>query len=188
MIVLRLNTLVTLVLLVVLASGCGSPRSIPIVDTHIHLYDTTRPQGVPWPPESDSVLYRPVLPPDYAKICEENGISATVIVEASNRLSDNQWVLDLAADEPFIVGLVGRIDPCTDDFAAHVARFADHPLFQGVRFRGKPYFDDIDRGSFMKDMETLDFAAGRVYQKRTGASCGCLCDTRKEYSLHRRGF
>ena len=47
--------------------GCCSkqpryPGDIPVIDTHIHLYDTTRSDGVPWPPVDDQVLYRPVLP------------------------------------------------------------------------------------------------------------------------------
>ena len=31
-----------------------------IVDTHTHFYDTSRPDGVPWPPEHHATLYRPV--------------------------------------------------------------------------------------------------------------------------------
>ncbi|MBT5690113.1 MAG: amidohydrolase, partial [Opitutae bacterium] len=54
-------------ILAILAGCCtrhqsgGVDVAIPIIDTHIHLYDTSRPDGVPWPPESDKVLYRPVL-------------------------------------------------------------------------------------------------------------------------------
>jgi L-fuconolactonase len=95
MIVPWIKTVLTIFVVAVFVSGCGSRSSMQIVDTHIHLYDTSRPEGVPWPLESDTVLYRPVLPPDFAKECEENGISATVIVEASSLLADNQWILDL---------------------------------------------------------------------------------------------
>jgi hypothetical protein len=28
----------------------------PSIDTHIHVYDPTRPQGVPWPPKNIEVL------------------------------------------------------------------------------------------------------------------------------------
>ena len=126
-----------------------------IIDTHIHIYDPSRPEGVSWPPPENKLLYRTVLPEHAKAEAVPEGVTGAVIVEATDWLEDNQWVLDLAADEPFIVGLVGRIDPCTDNFSESVARFAAHPLFQGVRFRGKRYFDDIDRGSFMKDMATL---------------------------------
>ncbi len=29
-----------------------------IIDTHIHLYDPMRPQGVPWPDPENTLLYR----------------------------------------------------------------------------------------------------------------------------------
>ena len=46
-------------------AGCTSASdssSSGIIDTHTHFYDPRRPQGVPWPPQDDPVLYRPVLP------------------------------------------------------------------------------------------------------------------------------
>jgi L-fuconolactonase len=30
--------------------------AVPIIDTHIHLFDPRRPQGVPWPEKTDAVL------------------------------------------------------------------------------------------------------------------------------------
>ena len=33
-----------------------------IIDTHTHFYDPTRPQGIPWPPKDNLLLYRTVLP------------------------------------------------------------------------------------------------------------------------------
>ena len=47
----------------------------PIIDTHVHLYDPTRPQGVPWPgPEQPKSIYRRFLPADYRKIAEPYGV------------------------------------------------------------------------------------------------------------------
>ncbi len=131
----------------VLGSGCSSSNDVPIVDTHIHLYDTTRDGGVPWPPESDTVLYRPILPPDFAQVCEENGITATVIVEASNLLADNQWILDLVKEEPDrYIGLVGSLEVGTPDFGANLKTLSSDPRFVGIRIRDKPrganYFND----------------------------------------------
>jgi L-fuconolactonase len=44
------------------ATSVGAATSIPIIDTHIHLFDPRRPQGVPWPEKNDAVLYKPALP------------------------------------------------------------------------------------------------------------------------------
>lgn len=155
-IVLRLNAVLTLVLLGVFASGCGSPRSLPIVDTHIHLYDTTRKGGVPWPPESDTVLYRPVLPLDFAKVSQENGITATVIVEASNLLTDNQWVLDLVKDEPErYIGLVGSLDIGTPDFASNLKELSEDPRFVGIRMRERPRGDGFFNDAVWRDLKLI---------------------------------
>ena len=61
-----------------------------IIDTHIHLYDPTRPQGVPWPPKTEALLYRPVLPGAYAEMVRPLGVTGAVVVEASGWLEDNQ--------------------------------------------------------------------------------------------------
>ena len=42
--------------------GWEEDSAIPIIDTHIHLFDTTRPRGVPWPTKKDGILYQPALP------------------------------------------------------------------------------------------------------------------------------
>lgn len=104
-----------------------------IVDTHTHFYDPTRTQGVPWPAKDDKVLYRQVLPAEYKKIAQPLGVVGTVVVEASPWVEDNQWLLDLAKDEPFILGVVGRLVPTEMNFVANLDRFTKDPLFRGIR-------------------------------------------------------
>src|SRR4051812_19570595 len=73
-------------------------HSHPIIDTHIHFYQPSRPGGVPWPPPppaSDPLLYRDVLPPEYKALAAANGILASGVIEASPLVEDNQWILDL---------------------------------------------------------------------------------------------
>lgn len=116
-------------------SGCAVParRPLPIVDTHTHFYDPTRPQGLPWPPKSDAVLYRPVYPPEFLALAAPHGVQGTVVVEASPWLEDNQWVLDLAKEHPCIWGVVGNIKPGNADFAPTLKRFRLNSLFRGIR-------------------------------------------------------
>ncbi len=104
-----------------------------VVDTHTHFYDPTRPGGVPWPGKDDKVLYRPVLPAEYRTMAAPLGVTGTVVVEASPLVEDNQWLLDLAKDEPFLLGVVGRLIPTEKDFAKNLDRFAKNPLFRGIR-------------------------------------------------------
>ena len=119
-----------------LATGCATvpaDSTSGIIDTHTHFYDPTRPQGVPWPPKNEAVLYRPVLPAEFRKLARPLGVTGTVAVEASAWLEDNQWVLDLAAHDPSLVGLVGNIKPGRPEFASELKRFAANPLFRGIR-------------------------------------------------------
>jgi len=120
--------------------GACAARPERILDTHIHLYDPKRPEGVPWPSKNDAVLYRPFLPADFRELAREHGVSAAVIVEASPWLEDNRWLLDLARGETLFPGIVGNLKPGAADFGANLARFGADPRFVGIRAR--PGLDD----------------------------------------------
>ena len=124
-----------------------------IIDTHTHFYDPHRPEGVPWP-SPDTPYYRTTLPEHYRALPGAEGVSATVVVEASKWVEDNQWILDLADREPFIVGFVGRVEPDVPTFAEQLARFASHPRFKGIRCDGA-CFDDLESGGLVADMALL---------------------------------
>ena len=113
-------------------SSAAAEPSLDIIDCHTHFYDPTRPGGIPWP-RKDSPLYRTVLPKDLRAEPQYKPVTGTIIVEASERLEDNQWLLDLARDDPFVVGIVGRLDPISADYAKHLKRFVANPLFRGIR-------------------------------------------------------
>lgn len=106
---------------------------IPIIDTHIHLFDPRRPQGIPWPTKDDARLYKPALPDRYLKVTKGQGVVGAIEVEASPWLEDNQWVLDIAAKAPVIVGTVGDLEPEKPDFPKQLERFHRNPLFRGIR-------------------------------------------------------
>ena len=112
----------------------AAPASMPIIDSHIHLFDVSRPQGVPWPDKNDPVLYKTALPDRYRRIAVPLGIVGAVEVEASPWLEDNQWVLDIAAKEKLIVGTVGDLEPDKPDFRENLDRFHKNPLFRGIRY------------------------------------------------------
>jgi predicted TIM-barrel fold metal-dependent hydrolase len=116
------------------AAAAALPRQAArILDVHTHFYDPTRPQGVPWPPKNDPILYRKVLPADFAAVAKPCGVAATVVLEASPWVEDNQWILDLHKDQPLLAGLVGNLAPESPDFEANLKRFAANPAFRGIR-------------------------------------------------------
>lgn len=103
---------------------------LEIIDTHTHFFDPTRPEGVPWPGKNDKRLYRRVLPDEFKRLAQPLGVVGTVVVEASPWVEDNQWLLDLAAKEPLLVGIVGRLDTASDDFEKHLRR--DSPAIRSI--------------------------------------------------------
>jgi L-fuconolactonase len=114
-------------------AAAGEPEPIQAIDAHTHFYDPARPQGVPWPSKDDKLLYRTVLPAEFKALTKKHGIAGAIVVEASPWLEDNHWLLDLAAKDSFIVGIVGNLDISSDDFPKNLKRFAANPLFRGIR-------------------------------------------------------
>ena len=132
-----------------------SAAPLRIIDTHTHFYDPARPQGVPWPPKDDATLYQTTLPARYRKLTQPLGITGTVVVEASAWLEDNQWVLDLAKENPFIVGLVGRLDPGAAEFRNHLERFRKDRLFLGIRVAAGVLAERVTLPAFISDLKRL---------------------------------
>jgi predicted TIM-barrel fold metal-dependent hydrolase len=140
------------------AAAFAQERGIPIIDTHIHLFDTERPGGVPWPPKSNAKLYRPALPARYRAIAEPLGVVGAIEVEASPLVEDNQWVLDIAKNEPILVGTVGHLEPGAPEFRKQLERFGRNPLFRGIRFGnlwGRDIGDVLGNAGVIGDLKAL---------------------------------
>jgi len=128
-----------------------------ILDTHIHLFDTNRPGGVPWPEKADSI-YRPALPDRYAAMARPFGVVGAIAVEASPLRSDNDWVLRLIAQHPIIVGFVGDLVPGSSSFAPDLERLHANQLFLGIRcgnLWNRDLSIDADNPAFIADLRRL---------------------------------
>lgn len=130
-------------------------EQVAAIDCHTHFYDPTRPQGVPWPGPQDKVLYRRVLPAEFKELARPHHVAATIVVEASPWVEDNQWLLDLAAREPFLVGVVGHLDPASADFPKLWARFVKDPLFRGIRINHAELKKGLDDEGFRRNLGLL---------------------------------
>lgn len=139
------------------APALAAPKAAPlaIIDTHTHFYDPARPTGVPWPGKGDKVLYRTTLPADYRAQPVPQPVTGTVVVEASPLVEDNQWILDLAAKDKFIVGFVGNLKPGEEAFAGHLKRFAANPLYRGIRVNEGALRTGLGNAAFIADLKRL---------------------------------
>lgn len=135
----------------------GATGKLPIIDSHIHLFDVSRPQGVPWPPK-DSSIYKSALPGRFRKLAAQYGVAGAIEIECSPWLDDNQWVLDVAAKDTIIVGTIGDLEPGAPGFAKHLERLHKNPLFRGIRY-GNIWNRDlgsaISNSGFINDLKML---------------------------------
>ena len=84
-------------------------------------------------PPPPSPLCRDYLPGDLAPILERNRFKATVAVQASHDLGETDWLLELAAQNPIIRGVVGWVDLTDPRVGATLDRLQRNPRFKGVR-------------------------------------------------------
>lgn len=119
----------------VLALPAQAAAAIPIIDTHIHLFDPHRPQGAPYAGPANSPANKAgALPAGYARIARPLGIVGAIEVEASPWVEDNLWVLEQATGNDIVVGKVGNLKPDAADFGELLGRFHKNPLFRGIRY------------------------------------------------------
>jgi predicted TIM-barrel fold metal-dependent hydrolase len=131
------------------ARADGDP--IPIIDTHLHLYDPTRPQGVPYPKVPNPPQ---ALPSQYREDVTPLGIVGGIKVEASPWVEDNLWVLEIIKNEPIIVGMIGNLNPTKAEFREYLDRYHRNKLFLGIRY-GNVWEGD----SLAAAMKSPDFIA-----------------------------
>ena len=113
---------------------------------------------MPWPEKNDAVLYKPALPGRYRRLTKSLGVVGAIEVECSPWLEDNQWVLDVAAKDPIVVGTVGDLEPGKPDFRKQLERFHRNPLFRGIRcgnLWNRDFHGQVSNAQFISDLKAL---------------------------------
>lgn len=141
------------------ARALPASHPIPIVDAHIHLFDPTRPGGVPWPEKTDTALYKPALPERYRALSAPFGVVAAIAIEASPLASDNDWLLDVARRHPLIVGVIGDLVPGSPSYLHDLDRLHADPLFLGFRY-GNLWNRDLALDDLDHDLDKPGFTDG----------------------------
>ena len=156
----------------------GPALPLPVIDTHTHFYNPTRPGGVPWPGKDDALLSRPMLPTDWEKLVQPLAVTGTVVVEASPLVEDNQWLIDLAdrhARERLpgmlgIVGVVGSLPLGDLACGGWIDRFAKQRPYRGIRVNGDKLLTGLGDKAYAADIARLadhdlsiDINGGKVF-------------------------
>lgn len=125
-----------------------------VIDTHVHLWDLERPDGIYWISKDNTVLYRSMLPQTHEPIAQANGVQGVVVVQAGQYLPDNQWVLDVTAhNTELYLGVVGNLSEVigTDRFAPLLEQLCEDDRYLGYRLSGR-YQDELS-DAFFRDLK-----------------------------------
>lgn len=130
---------------------------IPIIDTHIHLFDASRPQGAPY---TGSKQYQGgiALPSTYSALARPLGIVGAIEIEASPWIEDNLWVLEVSQTDTIMVGTVGDLQPEKPEFAEYLERYHRNPLFRGIRYGnlwGRDLITQLNNPVFIDGLKLL---------------------------------
>ena len=102
------------------------------VDAHQHfwIYDQ-REYG--WIDDSMAALRRDFLPADLKPELERNGFQGCVAVQARQTLEETRWLLEMAEQSPFILGVVGWVDLRSPQLRFELESFAGESKLVGIR-------------------------------------------------------
>jgi predicted TIM-barrel fold metal-dependent hydrolase len=111
--------------------------SLPIIDTHQHLWDIKRFR-LPWIGANDRVLNRTYSMADYLKAARGlNVVKAVymeVAVEAGQRVAEAEYIIEICRrkDTPTVAAVIGG-SPEAEGFRDYITRFKGSPFVKGVR-------------------------------------------------------
>jgi L-fuconolactonase len=127
------------------------------IDAHQHFW-RYNPREYEWIDNSMASLRRDFLPSDLAPELNQNGLEGCVAVQTRQSLEETRWLLDLAAEHPFIVGVVGWVDLKSPSLRTELESFAANPKLVGVRHIVQSEPDDrfLLRPEFLNGVAMLE--------------------------------
>jgi len=114
------------------------------IDAHMHFWRYSRRQ-YGWIDDTMRPLQRDFLPPDAAAVMGEAGMDACVAVQARQALDETRFLLELAAQYPFIAGVVGWVDLRAPDLEDQLSELSSHRQLVGLRHIVQAEPDDFLR-------------------------------------------
>jgi L-fuconolactonase len=128
-----------------------SLRWIMRIDSHQHYWKVDR-GDYHWMTPQVEVLYRDYLPADLQPSLLEHGIQKTIVVQAAQTRAETDFLLDLAAANDSIAGVVGWLDMDSPGFEQQFEQYRKHIKFVGIR----PMLQDIADDEWILRPRVLD--------------------------------
>lgn len=104
------------------------------IDAHQHFWRYSAAE-YEWIDDRMSAIRHDFLPANLAPVLAASGIDGSVAVQARQSLSETDWLLELAATNPLIKGVVGWLPLALEGKRSGVLldRYKKNPRFKGVR-------------------------------------------------------
>ena len=103
-----------------------------VIDAHHHLWHYSA-EEYGWIDESMGVLRCDYLVAELEAELRAAGVDGAIAVQARQSLEETQWLLQIAAENAFVAGVVGWVPLADDRVSAVLERFAAQPKLRGVR-------------------------------------------------------
>lgn len=131
-------------------------NAVSIVDSHQHFwkFDPVRDK---WITENMAVLRKDFLPDDLKPIFNMALVDGCVAVQADESEDENNFLLGLAEQNPFIKGIVGWLDFMAEDLSERLQYYSQFTTIKGWRYilQGNPKRDLMLTDRFVKNIERL---------------------------------
>ncbi|HEV7335521.1 MAG TPA: amidohydrolase family protein [Bosea sp. (in: a-proteobacteria)] len=111
------------------------------IDAHQHFWSLAR-GDYGWLTPALGVIHRDFGPDDLEPLLARHGICRTILVQAAPTEAETAFLLDLAANTPFVAGVVGWADFDADNAAERIAELAGNRLLVGLRPMVHDIIDD----------------------------------------------
>ncbi len=103
-----------------------------MIDSHQHFWRYSA-EEYDWIDDRMTVIRRDFIPDDLTEVAAPLGLEGSVAVQARQSLVETRWLLELAAQNPFIKGVVGWVPLAAARVGADLDELRQNPVFKGVR-------------------------------------------------------
>lgn len=118
----------------------------PRIDSHQHFWRYS-PAEYDWIDDRMAILRRDFLPGDLRPLLDLTGVDGCIAVQAPQTLDETRFLLALAADAPWIRGVVGWVDLRSEEVDRQLDEFAGDARLVGVRHIAQSEPDDFLTGA-----------------------------------------
>jgi L-fuconolactonase len=127
------------------------------IDAHQHFW-IYQPREYGWIDDAMASLRRDFLPGDLKSELERSGFRGCVAVQVRQSLEETRWLLELAGQAPFILGVVGWVDLRSAEVRSELAQFAANPKLVGIRHivQSEPADDFLLQPEFLRGISMLE--------------------------------